>query len=208
MRTKSILAALLLTALSLPAFAQAPAGAPPAGGPPPATNIRGKLVKVDGQNLTVKTREGQTVTVALAPGTGVRSMKKTKLSDIKQGDYLSLLTVPGKDGKQHALEIHDLPARAPERTGPYDFTTGSMMTNAHVQGIAKAKSGNVLTVTQNGNPMDIVIDKKTAIDTAVDSTMGDLKPGKAVFLRATKAPDGSLSANNVTVETNGVKLVM
>jgi hypothetical protein len=38
--------------------------------------------------------------------------------------------------------------------------------------------------------------------------MSDLKPGKAVFLRATKAPDGSLTANNVTVEKNGVKPVM
>jgi len=38
--------------------------------------------------------------------------------------------------------------------------------------------------------------------------MSDLKAGKAVFLRATKGADGSLSANNVTVEKNGVKPVM
>jgi hypothetical protein len=208
MRSKSFLVALVLSALSLPALAQAPQGGPPAGGPPPATNIRGKIVKLDGQTLTVKTRDGQTVNIALAANTGVRSMKKTKLSDIKQGDYLSFLTMPGKDGKQHALEIHDLPARAPERTGPYDYAPGSVMTNAHVQGIAKAKNGNVLTVTQNGNPMDVVIDKKTSIDTAVDGAVSDLKRGKAVFVRANKAPDGSLSTNNVTVEKNGVKLVM
>ena len=204
MRTKSFLVALTLVALAMPAFAQAPGG----GGPPPATNVRGKIVKLDGKNLTVKTREGQTVNVALTPDAGVRYMKKSKLSDIKQGDYLSILSVPGKDGKQHALDIHGLPARAPEMQAPFDYAPNSMMTNAHVQGVAKAKNGNILTVTQKGQTSDFVVDNKTVIDTGLDGAMGDLKPGKAVFIRANKGADGSISANNVTVEKNGFKPVM
>jgi hypothetical protein len=38
-----------------------------------------------------------------------------------------------------------------------------------------------------------------------DAAMSDLKPGKAVFIRATKGADGSYTANNATVEKNGVK---
>jgi hypothetical protein len=38
--------------------------------------------------------------------------------------------------------------------------------------------------------------------------MTDLKPGKAVFIRANKGADGSLTANNITVEKNGFKPVM
>lgn len=205
MRAKPLLVAVLLTALSLPAFAQAPGGGAPQGAP---ANVRGKIVKVSGQTLTVKTRDGQTVNIALAPDASVRSMKKIKLSDIKQGDYLSILSMPGKDGKQHALDIHGLPARAPEMSAPFDYAPNSMMTNAHLQGVAKAKNGNVLTITQKGTTSEVVVDSKTVIDTGVDGTMADLKPGKAVFLRATKAPDGSLAANNVTVEKNGVKPVM
>jgi hypothetical protein len=205
MRTKPFLVALMLTALSLPAFAQAPAGAPPAGGPPPATNIRGKIVKVDGQNLTVKTREGQTVNVALAANAPVRALKNEKLSDIKQGDFVASTSMPGKDGKLHAVEVHTLPPQAPELQIPYDYAPGSMMTNAHVSGIAKGKSGNVLSVTYKGNSTDIVVDKKTKIVGPADAAMSDLKPGKAVFVRANKAADGSYSANNVTVEKNGVK---
>ena len=204
MRMKSFLVALMMVALALPAFAQAPGG----GGPPPATNVRGKLMKVDGKNLTVKTREGQTVNVALTADAGVRYMKKSKLSDIKQGDYLSILSMPGKDGKQHALDIHGLPARAPENQIPFDYAPNSMMTNAHVQGIAKAKSGNMLTVTQKGQTSEFVVDSKTVIDTGVEGAMSDLKPGKAVFMRATKGADGALTANNVTVEKNGFKPVM
>ena len=204
MRTKPFLVALAMAALVMPALAQAQG----AGGPPPTSNIRGKLVKVDGHNVTVKTREGQTVNVALTPDAGVRYMKKSKLSDIKQGDYLSILSVPGKDGKQHALDIHGIPARAPENQIPFDYAPSSMMTNAHVQGIAKAKSGNTLTVTQKGQTSEFVVDRKTMIDTGVDGAMSDLKAGKAVFIRANKGADGGLTANNITVEKNGFKPVM
>jgi hypothetical protein len=204
MRTKPFLVALVMTALALPALAQAPGG----GGPPPATNVRGKIVKVDGHNVSVKTREGQTVNVALTPDAGVRYMKKSKLADIKPGDYLSILSMPGKDGKQHALDIHGIPARAPENQIPFDYAPNSMMTNAHVQGVAKAKNGNILTVTQKGQTSDFVVDNKTVIDTGLDGAMGDLKPGKAVFIRANKGADGGLTANNITVEKNGFKPVM
>jgi hypothetical protein len=200
MRMKSFLVALTMTAFALPAFAQAPAG-----GPPPTANVRGKIVKLNGQNLTVKTREGQTAVIALAPNTQVHSLVKKKLSDIKDGDYVASTSMPGKDGKLHAVEIHYLPAAAPELQIPYDYAQGSVMTNAHVNGIAKAKSGTDLSVTYKGTTTDIIVDKKTAIVGPADASMSDLKPGKAVFIRANKGADGNFSANNVTVEKNGVK---
>lgn len=199
MRTKSFLVALMLAAFAMPAFAQAQ------GAPPPTTNVRGKIVKLDGQNLTVKTREGQTVTVALAPNTQVRTLVKKKLSDIKDGDYIASTSMKAKDGKLHALEVHYLPPQAPELQTGYDLKPESVMTNAHVNGIAKAKNGTNLTVTYKGQTTDIVVDSKTVIVGPADGAMSDLKPGKAVFLRANKGADGSLSANNATVEKNGVK---
>src|SRR5689334_13247068 len=123
MRTKPFLVALLLTALTLPAYAQAPGGAP--SGPP--SNVRGKVVKLDDQNLTVKTREGQTVKIALAPNTSVRALAKKKLGDIKPGDNVASTSLPGKDGKLHAVEVHFLPPQVPESQSPYDFKPGSLM---------------------------------------------------------------------------------
>lgn len=205
MRTKSFMVAMLLTALSLPAFAQAPAGAPPAGGPPPATNVRGKIVKLSGQTLTVKTREGATDTIALAPNTAVSTLVKKKLSDIKNGDYIASTSMPGKDGKLHAVEIHYLPAQVPELQIPYDLAPQSVMTNAHVTGIAKVTGGSTINLTYKGQSTAIVVDSKTKIVAPVDGAMSDLKPGKAVVLRATKGADGTLSANRITVEKNGIK---
>jgi hypothetical protein len=200
MRIKSILAATLLVAFTFPAFAQAPAG-----GPPPTTNIRGKIVKLDGQTLTVKTREGATDTIALAPNTGVRTLAKKKLSDIKSGDYIASTSMPGKDGKLHAVEIHYLPAAAPELQIPSDLAPNSVMTNAHVSGIAKVTGGSTINLTYKGQSTAIVVDSKTKIVAPADGAMTDLKPGKAVMIRATKAADGSFATNSVTVEKNGIK---
>ncbi len=200
MRTKSFLVALMLTAFSLPAFAQAPAG-----GPPPVANVRGKIVKLSGQTLTVKTREGATDTIALAPNTAVRTLVKKKLSDIKDGDYIASTSMPGKDGKLHAVEIHYLPPQVPELQIPYDLSPGSVMTNAHVTGVAKMTGGSTINLTYKGASTAIVVDSKTKIVAPADGTMADLKPGKAVMIRANKAADGSLSTNAVTVEKNGIK---
>jgi hypothetical protein len=79
------------------------------------------------------------------------------------------------------------------------------MTNAHVSGIAKIKGGTDIALTYKGTSTDVVIDRKTVIVGPADASPGDLKPGKAVFVRATKAADGSLNANNVTVEKSGIK---
>ena len=197
MRTKPILVAALVAFLAIPALAQAPQGTP--------TNVRGKITKLDGSNLVVKTREGPTVTVALAPNTGVRALTKKKLSDIKAGDYVASTSMPGKDGKLHAIEIHYLPPAAPEIQVPYDWKQGSVMTNAHVTGTVKGKKGSTIAMTYKGTPTEIVVDSKTVIVSTTDAAMSDLKPGKAVFLRAVKAADGSIAANNVTVEKNGIK---
>jgi hypothetical protein len=196
-----LLAAGLSVALIAPALAQAPGG-PPQGTP---LNVRGKIVKLSGQTLTVKTREGKTVTIALAANAPVRYLVRKKLSDIHDGDYIASTSIHGKDGKLHALEVHFLPAAVPELQVPYDLRQDSVMTNAHVSGIAKVKGATDISLTYKGTPTDIVVDSKTVVVAPADGDMGDLKPGKAVMLRTTKAADGSLSANNVTVEKNGVK---
>ena len=60
MRSTSFLAAAFVALLVLPVLAQAP----PEGTP---TRIRGTVDKLDGQTLTVKSRDGQSLTVTLAP---------------------------------------------------------------------------------------------------------------------------------------------
>lgn len=197
MRSLFFAGAMLAALAALPAFAQAPQGTP--------TQIRGKIVKVSGQSLTVKTREGPTVAVALTPDASVRALAKKKLSDIHDGDYIASASVHGKDGKLHALEIHFLTPTTPEGQRPWDLRKDSVMTNAHVAGIAKVKGGTDIAVTYKGSSTNVIVDRKTVIVGPADASMADLKPGKAVVLFGSKAADGKISARAAYVEKNGVK---
>jgi len=199
MRPKLFLAAALLAAFSTAAFAQAPQQQ--------RVNVRGTIAKLDGQTLTVKTPDKRNVTVALAPNFQVRALVKKKLSDIKPGDFVGTTSVPGKDGKLHAVEVHYLPPTLAETQSPWDLVPNATMTNAHVDGVAKGAQGPVLSINYKGAVAQVIVDKKTQIvgPSPNPASVADLKPGRAVFLLATKADNGALSANNVTVEKNGVK---
>ena len=77
MKAGPMIAGLLAALLAWPVAAQTPEGT--------LTNVRGKVEKLEGQKLTVKSREGKTVTVNLADKFGVLGIQKAKLSDIKSG---------------------------------------------------------------------------------------------------------------------------
>src|SRR5271163_4105267 len=175
MTTKLLLAGALIALLALPAAAQnAPEGTP--------TRIRGTVDKLDGQTLTVKSRDGQQLTITLAPNFAVAAVVKKSLADIKAGDFVGAASTKGTDGKLHAIEVLIFP-EALRGTGegecPWDLVPDSLMTNATVAGIAGAAQGQVLKVTYKG--------------------------GESVFIGALKRPDGSLSAARVNAEKDGVK---
>jgi len=96
MLSKHLFAGALLGLLVWPAVAQnAPEGTP--------QRIRGTVEKLDGQNLTVKSREGQQLTIALAPNFTVSGVAKKTLADIKAGDFVGAASVKGGDGKSQAI---------------------------------------------------------------------------------------------------------
>src|ERR1700686_1575012 len=70
MRPVALFAGLLAGFLVLPSFAQGP---PPDGTP---TRVRGTVEKLDAQTLTVKSRDGQNLTITLAPNVTVSAVVK------------------------------------------------------------------------------------------------------------------------------------
>src|SRR5882762_2666051 len=91
MMRKIAIAALIALSVG-PALAQTP----PAGTP---TRIRGTVDKLDGQNLMVKSRDGQTLTIELAANVAVITLVNKSVADIKAGDYVASTGVKGTDGK-------------------------------------------------------------------------------------------------------------
>jgi hypothetical protein len=196
-----LLAGALITLLALSAAAQnTPQGTP--------MRIRGTVEKLDGQNLTVKSREGPELTIALAPNFTVSAVVKKSLTDIKAGDFVGAASMKGTDGKLHALEVLIFP-EAMRGTGegerPWDLTPGSLMTNATVSGITGAPQGQTLKVTYKGGESEIVVAPSTPIVTFAPGDASLLKPGAAIITVASKKPDGGLTASRVTAEKDGVK---
>src|SRR5712671_6677452 len=125
MQRFALSAALVILAVG-PALAQAP----PAGTP---TRIRGTVEKLDGQTLTVKSREGPVLTIALGPTLSVSGIVKKSLPDIKAGEFVGAASTKGPDGQLRALEVLIFPEASRgsnEGQYPWDLTPDSLMTNA------------------------------------------------------------------------------
>ena len=201
MTSKALFAGALITLLALPAAAQnAPEGTP--------TRIRGTVEKLDGQTLTVKSRDGQQLTIALAPNFTVSYVITKTLGDIKAGDYIATTSTKGADGKNHAVELRIFPEAqrgTAEGQFPWDSMPDSLMTNATVSGVTGAPQGQILKVTYKGNESEIVVGPQTAVFAYGSGDASLLKPGAAIFMVAQKRPDGSLTAGRVTAEKDGVK---
>lgn len=202
MRSKLLVAAAaFIGLLALPAAAQNP----PAGTP---SRVRGTVEKLDGQILTVKSREGPELSITLAPGFAVSFLVKKSLADIKAGDYIAATSIKGTDGKLHAKEVRIFPEAlrgTAEGQFAWDLVPQSLMTNATVAGISNAPKEQVVKVTYKGGESEIVIDPQTPVFGYGSGDAGLLKPGAAIFIVAQKKPDGGLSAARVTAEKDGVK---
>lgn len=202
MRLQSVFAVVFVAALALPAVAQNPPASPP-------TRLRGTVEKLDGHTLTVKSREGQQVTVTLAPNFAVRAVVAKTIADIKPGDFVASTSVKGPDGKLRAIEVHILPEslRGVAREGqfPWDLVPDSLMTNATAAQITSAPQGQVIKVTYKDGEAEVTIPPGTPIVGYVAGDPSLLKPGAAVFIIAQKTADGSLTASGVTAEKDGVK---
>ncbi len=171
----------------------------------PPTRIRGTIDAVTSNSITIKTREGPTVEVALNDPLTVLTVKRLTLDDIKQGSYVGVTSKTGADGKAEAVEVHVLPPGTGEGHRPWDLQPGTMMTNANVSALVHAKAGRDLTLTYQGGSQQITVPADAPIVTFAPATRDDLKPGAYVLIfAATPNADGKLSTSRLTVGTNGV----
>lgn len=167
--------------------------------------IRGTITSLDGDVLSVKTRQGQDVKIHLAPNYGVAAAKAVTLADFAPGAYVGSTAKKNAAGQLVASEVHRLPPQAPAGHTPWDTAPGDTMTNANVAKVVKAAGGNELTLEYKGSSQTILVPAGTPI---VDFVPGDkslLVPGATVFLGAAQGADGKLSAGRVAVSKDGVK---
>ena len=173
----------------------------------PPVRVRGQIEKVDGNTLTVKARDGSTLTVVMADPVRVMAFVKASLADIKPNAYIGVTAMPQADGSQRAIAIHIFPEQmrgAAEGHRPWDLRPGSTMTNAAVETTAGSVEGQVLTVKyKQGDKTDekkVIVPADAAIVAYVPGEKSELKPGAQIIIfGAQKQADGTLQTQAVNV---------
>ena len=169
---------------------------------PPTVRVRGTIEAVDGQTLTIKTREGSDVKATLKDKATIAAIVKASYADIKQGAFIGVTGMPQPDGSQKCREIHIF-TEAMRGTGeghrPWDLEPKSTMTNATVEEVAAVGEHEIKLKYKDGEKK-IVVGPECPIVAYAPGDKADLKPGAKVFIgAAAKEADGSLSAARINV---------
>ncbi len=183
--------------LSAPAFAQRP----------PVEHIRGTVAAVDASAVTVRTREGAVVKVALPAKYRISGLAKASLAGVAKGTYIGTAAMPGPDGILVAQELLIFPDRmrgVGEGHRPWDLTPGSTMTNATVDIVVEQVKGRVLTLSYKGERKQVLVPPEAPVVTIVKASRDELKPGANVFVVARKSPGGGLSAVRIAIGKDGL----
>jgi len=169
--------------------------------------VRGTVVSRTADELDVKSREGDLVKIKLKQNWAVNAVAKAAISDIKQGDYVGIASLPKAQGGDGALEVLIFPPAMKglgEGSFGWDLKPESSMTNATVSNAVKSVDGSVVTVSYHGQEKKISIPPSTPVVTLTQATADDVKPGTTVFVAAEKSADGTLTAAHLVVGKNGV----
>jgi hypothetical protein len=170
--------------------------------------VRGTIEKVDGNTLTVKSREGATVTVVLKENALIAGVEKAVLADVKQNSFVGITAMPQPDGTQKAVEVHIFPeARrgAGEGHRPWDLVPNSTMTNANVEQLVTSVDGPLLTMKYKDGEKKISVPNDAVIVQFVTGDKSDLKPGAKIFVAAgAKLPNGDIETAGINVGKDGL----
>ena len=126
--------------------------------------IRGEIVSLDGDTLTVHRRSGDTVTIDVkSTRSGHRRSRTCKLSDIKPGSFVGTAATTGTDGKLTATEVLVFPEAA-RGTGEghyaWDLGPNSSMTNANVDSVVQGTSGRDLKLSYKGGNNSVTVPRE------------------------------------------------
>jgi hypothetical protein len=176
---------------------------------PQTMRVRGTIEKIDGNVMTIKSRDGATLTIKQGDKFRVQGLAKASLTDIPVDTFIGVTAMPQPDGSQKAIAIHIFTDQqrkvVPQRHGPWDLQPNSTMTNAVVGSKVAATDGNVLTVKYPNGEKKIVVTPQTAIVKVVPADNSEVKAGaKIIIMGAAKQPDGTLVAPNIYVGKDGI----
>jgi hypothetical protein len=175
----------------------------------PQTRIRGEIEKVEAETLTIKTMDGASAKVVLAPNYSVGGVVKATTADIRKGGYIGVAARPQADGTLMAIQVFIFPETmrgTGEGHRPWGVLPETTMTNATVADTVSRVDGANLVLNYPGGEQKVAINPEANIIMAAPAEKSELKTGAQVVMSATKQADGSYSASRITIAKAGAQL--
>jgi hypothetical protein len=168
-------------------------------------NIRGLVTAFDGKVISVKTRDGGDVKIALPETVNVNATKAFTMADIKPGMVMGVTTIKRADGATVAIDVRPIPPTAPQGLSPFDLQPGSTMTNAAVEAAVDSVGGQELVLNYKTGSVKVLVPPGTPMSQSMPGYRNDIKPGETVFVSARAGDGGLFTAVRVQVSKDGVK---
>jgi hypothetical protein len=171
-----------------------------------AQNIRGKITAVDGDKLSLDTREGEKTSVVIPAAMPVTAILPAKLTDIKPGGLIGSAAMPQPDGSFKALEVQIFPESMRNvRQGQFawDAQPKSSMINAGV-GDVVGTSDRTVTMKLQDKEIKLVVPADAPIITYAPGDHAMLKPGQHVIVATTKDDKGVVTVQRIAVGKDGL----
>src|SRR5437763_16031243 len=163
------------------------------------TRLRGTITEIEGNVMSVKSRDGKDVKVQVPDNVSVAVAKAIRFEDIKQGDYVDATTIAAPARTLTAVEVHYLPPTVPEGHGPWDLQPGSMMTNANVSSIVAAADKREITLQYKDGTKKMNVPQNIPSVRRVPGSRTDFPAGEYVFEAVSDGPEGTLTEHRIQV---------
>jgi hypothetical protein len=190
---------LVLLALAASASASAQTG---------IVRVRGVLLAVSEQSLTLKASSGETIELALPATLVVSEVFPVARSEIKAGSFIGTAALPQADGSRRAIAVMVFPESARgtgEGDRPFDLLPQSTMTNATVNEFSEVANGHAMQLKHKDGQARIVVPDDAPIVSFERSARSALVVGASVSIAA-QSVDGKPTAQRVNVGRNGFVL--
>jgi hypothetical protein len=185
----------------------------PSTSTPPSNQYRGRgpmvsgtLTKIDGNILTLTTRQG-TTTVNINSSTVFQKTITGALSDLQQGEFLFVMGSPDASGNISAISIQIQPqgsSQASPPTGGSRGTPNQQGTRTFGQrqgtmGTLTEIDGNILTLTTSQGTATVNVSSNTNIQETVTGTVSDLEEGQSLSVIGTSDSNGNITATSIRI---------
>jgi hypothetical protein len=177
--------------------------------PPSATvRLRGTVLAVSPDSLTIQERRGEVIELALSDKLVVSEVYPIKLEDIQAGSFICTAAMPQTDGSHRAIAVTVFPESA-RGTGeghrPFDLQPQSTMTNATVADVAAAPTGRTLKLKYKDGEKTLIVPQDAPIVTFKPSDRSLLLAGASVSIFA-QSIEGKPTALRINAGRSGFAL--